>query len=300
MNVEAVAEEIEARGYALIPGFLSAGELEQAVAAIEEYFPDPEAGAADAVDVGAFKHAVPFPFASNALNRLPLDPRVIAVAERLLSTRDILLTSSYVQAKYGTAYGETKDQSLHNDTWAVNSLLPPRTDGVYRRLFGIVYLTDVTAGTAPTYVAGRAGDLGVPLITSERRATYSSAAYPGLYERERPVEAPKGSLLLFTGDLVHRGSAYRDRYGRRLALFFNLHSAAARWTGKHLWALLPSSPGWATFQELISELTPEQRQLLGFPEPGDPYWTADTVRRLCELYPGIDVTPYEPAVREPA
>jgi len=300
MDVETVTKEIGERGFALIPDFLAGERLDRAVADIAEYFPDPEDGAVDAAGVGALKHAVPFPFTSNALNRLPLDPQVIDVAGRLTGTRDILLTSAFVQAKYGTAYGATTDQSLHNDAWAVNSLLPPRTDGAYQRLFGIVYLTDVTAGTAPTYVAGRADDLGVPLITSQDRATYSESEYPALYDRERPVEAPKGSLLLFTGDLVHRGSAYRDRYGRRLALFFNLHSAAARWTGKHLWAMMPASPGWGTFQELIVGLAPHQRQVLGFPEPGDPYWPADTARRLAELYPGIDTTPYEPTERERA
>ncbi|MBZ9644375.1 phytanoyl-CoA dioxygenase family protein [Streptomyces sp. PSKA30] len=300
MDVAAVAAEIAERGFALIPGFLTGADLDRAVAGIEDYFPDPEGDTDGSVDIDGFKHAVPFPFAGNALNRLPLDARVIDVAERLLDTEDLLLTSSFVQAKYGTAYGETHDQSLHNDTWAVNSLLPPRTDGAYQRLFGIVYLTDVTADTAPTYVAGRAGDLGVPLITSVRKATYSSTEYPALYERERPVEAPKGSLLLFTGDLVHRGSAYRARHGRRLALFFNIHGAAARWTGKHLWAMLPASPAWGTFQELMVELSPKQRQLLGFPEAGDPYWTADTIGRLTELYPGIDVTPYVAAVRASA
>ncbi|WP_409475041.1 phytanoyl-CoA dioxygenase family protein [Streptomyces sp. HC307] len=223
MDVSAVAAETAERGFALVPGFLTGAHLDQAVAGIEEYFPDPEGDTDGFVDVDAFKHAVPFPFSSNALNRLPLDPRVIDVAELLLGTEDLLLTSSFAQAKYGTAYGGTHDQSLHNDTWAVNSLLPPRTDGAYQRLFGIVYLTDVTADTAPTYVAGRADDLGVPLITSVRKATYSSTEYPALYERERPVEAAKGSLLLFTGDLVHRGSAYRARHGRRLALFFNIH-----------------------------------------------------------------------------
>jgi len=300
VNVEAVCGKIEEKGFALVPGFLTGEALQQAVAGIEEYFPDPENSEAEATSVEALKHAVPFPFTSNALSRVPLDEQVIRVAERLMGTHDTLLTSCFVQAKYGTAYGETKDQSLHNDTWAVNSLLPPRTDGAYQRLFGIVYLTDVSAGTAPTYVAGRAGDLGVPLITAERRATYSRTEYPALYDRERPVEASKGSLLLFTGDLVHRGSAYLNQYGRRLALFFNLHSGAARWTGKHQWAMMPASPGWPAFQELMAQLSVRQRQVLGFPEPGDPYWTADTVRRLTELYPGVDARPYEPAGQDQA
>ncbi|MEV6850728.1 phytanoyl-CoA dioxygenase family protein [Actinoplanes sp. NPDC051411] len=295
MNEEAVAKEIAENGWCLVPDFLTGADLDAATAAMEAYFPDPEGGEVDAEEIGRLKHAVPFPFTSNALNRVGLDPRVLAVAGHLLGTADLRLTSSFIQAKYGTAYGESRDQTLHNDAWAASSLLHPRTDGLYQRLFGILYLTDVTTDTAPTYVVDRVDHLGLPLITSTGKASYEKDQYPELYERERPVPAARGSLLLFVGDIVHRGSAYRAETGRRLACFFNIHAAAARWTDKHLWSLRPASPNWPVFRDLMVELAPEQRHLLGFPPPGDQYWTPETIRHLGELYPGIDVTPYRAA-----
>jgi hypothetical protein len=35
-----------------------------------------------------------------------------------------------------------------------------------------------------------------------------------------------------------------------------------------------------------------QRDLFGFPRPGDPYWNDDTLAGVAERYPGIDLTPY--------
>ncbi|MFJ9590010.1 phytanoyl-CoA dioxygenase family protein [Streptomyces acidicola] len=294
MDAKDIAAELATKGYALVPDFLTGEALTEAVAAIETYFPDPESGDRTAEDVAALKHAVPFPFTSNALNRHPLDPRVVDVAEKLLGTTDLRLTSAFIQAKYGTAYGGTKDQRLHNDAWAVNSLVYPRADGVYQRVYGILYLTDVSQDTAPTYVVDRAARLGVPLLTPEGTGAYDKESYPELYERERPIVAGKGSLLLFVGDTVHRGSAYHERLGRRLALFFNIHGAQARWTDKHLWSLRPAHPDWGTFRDLMTELEPRQRHLLGFPPPGDAYWTEDTIKHLSQMYPGIDAEPYMP------
>ncbi|MFJ2775126.1 MULTISPECIES: phytanoyl-CoA dioxygenase family protein [unclassified Kitasatospora] len=295
LDTAAIAKEIAANGYALVPDFVTGQALTDAVAAMETYFPDPEDGRTTAEEVAALKHAVPFPFSANALNRLSLDPRVIEVAEHLLGDPDLRLTSSFIQAKYGTAYGPSIDQTLHNDAWAASSLLPPRADGVYQRLFGIVYLTDVTVDTGPTYVVARAEQLGVPLLTATGKASYEKETYPELYERQRPIEAKRGSVLLFVGDIVHRGAGYQGTHGRRLALFFNIHAAVARWTDKHLWSMRPASPGWDTFREFMVELSPRQRHLLGFPPPGDGYWTEQSLERVAELYPGIDTAPYVPA-----
>ncbi len=213
------ADTLAADGYVVLPDFVQGAALEAAIAAMDSYFPVPDSTAVTVDE--KLNHAIPFPFASNDLNRLVLDGRMLDIADRFLDHADLRLTSAFVQAKYGTRNGESRDQKLHNDAWSANSLVFPRTDGAYRRLFGILYLTDVTRGTAPTYIVGRVSDVGVPLMTSAKQATYDEGEFPDLYVRQRPIEAKKGSLLLFAGDLVHRGSAFTDEDGRRLALFFN-------------------------------------------------------------------------------
>ena len=39
-------------------------------------------------------------------------------------------------------------------------------------------------------------------------------------------------------------------------------------------------------------MSPVQRGVLGFPLPGDPYWTADTVQAVGQRYPGMDMVAY--------
>ena len=293
MDAAAVAARIADTGFTVIPDFLTGVELDRATAALDNYFPDPDASNNSSLDVASLKHAVPFPLSDNVLNQVPIDPRVLEVASHLLGTHDLRLTSAFTQAKYGTDFGETHDQSLHNDAWSVNSLVPPRVDGPYQRFFGILYLTDVTEETAPTYVVGRAAAVNAPLMTASGKAAYDRSEFESLYKMERPVLASRGSLLLFVGDIVHRGSAYAAARGRRLAFFFNLHSPAAGWTDKHIWSSRPAAPNWEILATLLAQASPEQRSVLGFPSPDDPYWTEDTVCRVKELYPGMDVGPYE-------
>jgi hypothetical protein len=64
MDPKSIAAELATKGHALVPDFLTGDALTEAVAAIETYFPDPESGDCSADDVGALKHAVPFPFTS--------------------------------------------------------------------------------------------------------------------------------------------------------------------------------------------------------------------------------------------
>ena len=43
----------------------------------------------------------------------------------------------------------------------------------------------------------------------------------------------------------------------------------------------------------LEELSVEQRAVLGFPEPGDPYWTEETVDSVGQRYAGMDMSPYQ-------
>ncbi|WP_406513783.1 hypothetical protein OG851_38760 [Streptomyces sp. NBC_00161] len=99
-------------------------------------------------------------------------------------------------------------------------------------MYGILYLTDVTVDTAPTYVVDRAAHLGLPLPTDARKGSYDKAEHPG--------------------------------------------------------------PNWNTLHELMVELDPRQRHLLGFPPPGDDHWTDKTIGHLERMCPGIDSKPYLP------
>ena len=40
------------------------------------------------------------------------------------------------------------------------------------------------------------------------------------------------------------------------------------------------------------KMTPRQRDLFGWPPPGDPYWNDQTLSDVALRYPGIDLSPY--------
>ena len=42
----------------------------------------------------------------------------------------------------------------------------------------------------------------------------------------------------------------------------------------------------------MEQATSRQLQLFGFPPPGHPYWTADTIAQLQLRYPGLDTSPW--------
>ena len=46
---------------------------------------------------------------------------------------------------------------------------------------------------------------------------------------------------------------------------------------------------WAKF---IPQCTVRQRDLFGWPRPGDPYWDEATLAGVAARYPGIDLEPY--------
>jgi hypothetical protein len=49
---------------------------------------------------------------------------------------------------------------------------------------------------------------------------------------------------------------------------------------------------WARF---IPQCSVRERDLFGFPRPGDPYWCEDALTGVAARYPGIDLTPYREA-----
>ena len=54
----------------------------------------------------------------------------------------------------------------------------------------------------------------------------------------------------------------------------------------------PGAPELARLVHAVAKMSPRQRQLLGFPATGDPYWTPATVQAVAARYAGLDPSPY--------
>jgi hypothetical protein len=51
---------------------------------------------------------------------------------------------------------------------------------------------------------------------------------------------------------------------------------------------------WGLANRFMAEATPRQRELVGFPPPGDPLWTP-FIEGMAARYPGFDPEPYHQA-----
>jgi hypothetical protein len=47
----------------------------------------------------------------------------------------------------------------------------------------------------------------------------------------------------------------------------------------------------------MEEATVRQLTVLGFPEPGHPYWSAETLHGVGARYPSLDMTPWTQSVK---
>ena len=43
--------------------------------------------------------------------------------------------------------------------------------------------------------------------------------------------------------------------------------------------------------------SPRQLELFGFPPPGNPFWTPETLAAIVQCYPNLDLTPWRDAQR---
>jgi hypothetical protein len=227
-----------------------------------------------------------FPFADSFLNDLVVHPDVVSFAERALETKELMLSHSLLWAKYS---GNDHDQELHAD-FGNNTLAYPRGDGGFRHLKIILYLTDVTKDNGPTFVVPKDGSLTEPVRTGR----WSRDLYPDLYQREIAATCSAGSMLAYDTSVLHRGSAIVGDDTGRLTLMVGFRRAGYEWMGHHHnFAWSGNDPGFARWLE---GATPRQRELLGFPAPGHPYWTKETIAGTAARYPAMDVSPYEAAL----
>ncbi len=279
-------------GYTLVRGFLTPAELSAARENLLRYFPTAEELAAtpqryaSMLEEAEFQQ-VEFPFAGDALNNVATHPRIIEFVERLLGTREVLLSQSAIWAKYaGTGQFE---QPIHLD-FEGNTLVYPRDDGIYRQVNFILYYTDVTQEMGPTCVVPREQTRDSSLWPPFR----PRKKYPALYKLEKPILAQAGDMLVFGMRTFHRASEIEAESGVRFSQHLVYRGAACTFSGYHQWSRFGEKPELHRF---IEQAAPRQREAIGFPVPGDPYWTQETLQGVAERYPGMDMTPYRQAVR---
>jgi len=274
-------------GYVLVPGFLGGGELEAARENLLRYYPSAEELERTPERYGGIMEEADqlqneFPFAGEALNDVSTHPALIEFVERLLGSEDVLLSQSAIWAKYAGT-GADFEQGLHLD-YQGNTLVTPRDDGAYRQVNMILYYTDVSMDMGPTYVVSQEKSGAVWPAFRTRKGD------PGLYKQERPVLALAGDLLIFSMRTWHRASAITAEKGVRFSHHLVWRDGRFAFQGYHQWSSKGENP---LLRDFLCRATPRQRQALGFPKVGDPYWNKQTVAEVRKRYPGMELSPYE-------
>lgn len=72
-------------------------------------------------------------------------------------------------------------------------------------------------------------------------------------------------------------------------MHLNYRPAAAEWAQRHAWADRSHNSHWYKF---VEQADARQLELFGFPPPGHPYWTPETLAGVAQRYPGLDMTPW--------
>jgi hypothetical protein len=119
--------------------------------------------------------------------------------------------------------------------------------------------------------------------------------YASIYEQEVSASGPAGSVLAYRPDVYHRGTSLIAEGAARFLLHVAYKPVATDWLGYHAWPFHAEGAAWNRFMRYARV---RQLKVLGFPEPGHPYWTEETLRGVAARYPRLDMTPWQQAAAD--
>ncbi|MFC4065949.1 phytanoyl-CoA dioxygenase family protein [Actinoplanes subglobosus] len=286
-------------GFVILPGFLPAEDLAPAVQELDLMFPTAD-GFHDGTDprrerfVGdEFAGIDTFPFASTRISLLAVHQRVLELAEALLDA-DVHLYGAEAWAKYTGACDY--DQDLHRDYLNHTILVPSTTPGC-RQVEMFVFLHDVPEELGPPHLVSRRHTVDFPavpnwLLRPGRESTFrfDTPADPSLYAAEVSGAGPAGTVIAFDPGTFHRGTQLTAPRGARYSMQLCFRPTGMEWGHRVGWAVKSFTTEWTEF---VSRATPRQLQTLGFPPPGHPYWTPETLAGTALRYPDLDLRPWQ-------
>jgi hypothetical protein len=224
-----------------------------------------------------------FPFKSTRLNKLVVHDVMIDLATELLGTEDVRLYLALASAKY-PHQSSGYNQLLHTD-YPNHSVVVPRGDGGYGHLETFIYLNDVSARNGATRLVSRTMTDAI----SVEQHTLNLADFGHLYDDPGEAAGPAGSVVAYGPDVYHRSVDVTEPGQARFMLHVAYKPAGLDWIGYQAWPIKGFSVEWHKF---VRQASVRQLTVLGFPKPGDPYWTEATLSGVAARYPGLDVTPW--------
>ncbi|MEY2418444.1 MAG: hypothetical protein QOG90_1124 [Actinomycetota bacterium] len=290
-------------GFAVIPEYLSTDELAGGQAGLPQLFPTADEFHDD-VDPARnkrfrdeFAGITNFPFDSVELSLLAVHPRLITLAEELLGTDDLRVYSIEAWAKYTGA--AAYEQEHHRD-YLGHSVVVPDPNRPPAQVEMFVYLSDVTPEHAPPSFVALEHTRHLPSLPNwlprdrvrddgEHPTWVSHDLWPELYAREVSGTGRAGTVVAYRIETFHRATDLTARRGARYTLHVNFRRTDAEWINRRAWPLSGDSAAWDAF---VARASVRQLVVFGFPPPGHPYWTGETLAGTALRYPGFDPDPW--------
>lgn len=313
------------RGFTLVDDLLPRVLVQKLAESALRRFPRPESH--DAQRLNDFGDGMTFPDQDSTFNELTLHPRLLEAAAQLLGVpeQELRLTQSDLWPKYGRVAGDrgdydNQDQRIHVD-YPNHTLTHPPPWNDPEAVEVVVYLCDQHDVGGATAVVPREGSddtayrwpiidapgIGdIPWINDRARTeAWFGEHRPDiadfrshLYQREIYTDYTTGSVLLYRHDTWHRGTPLQS--GKmRLAQNLTFRKVNADWI-----STLHAGWAWAMYksdqrmERIIANSSTDQRAVLGFPPPGDTYWTTEKIDACEARYGsfGFDPNPYRDAL----
>ncbi|MGD0380184.1 MAG: phytanoyl-CoA dioxygenase family protein [Acidimicrobiales bacterium] len=282
-------------GWCVLEGAVPKEDLVAAQIAVAKLFPGVEemAGAEPGSDLDRWRTwDAPwpeFPFRSRSLNGIVLGDVLMDLAQDLLGADDIRLYLAIVTAKYAGQPSEY-NQLLHTD-FPNHTLTVPRPEPGYHQMETFIYLSDVGPDNGATRFVSRRRTRDIPV----EQHTLNFEDYEDLYRDPGDASAPAGSIVVYRPDVYHRSVDFTDQTQARFMLHVSFKPATMEWGGYQAWPFRGFSVEWHNF---VQQASPRQLTALGFPAPGHPFWTEQTLAGVAGRYPGLDLAPWRAAHTE--
>lgn len=245
-----------------------------------------------------------FPTSVELLDRLIENEDYLDLFEQLLGDKPVY-NNGHLFVRSGPTdkrHPEHPWQGYHIDH-DTNTFLPPHEDGLGRfdYINSGVYLHDVDLDGAPMHVIpGSHRQIAGLLLRLIEEGNWSGRN--GIsdirpikeFASPAPTSGPKGAALFYSSYLVHAAVPFQNK--RKQRSFWTLSLARA---DTHAFIKFSNLYHYSDRKFSIPFFTkakPRTRSVFGWPEPGNAYYTPETLRLLQHWFPGINLTPYREAL----
>jgi hypothetical protein len=250
-----------------------------------------------------------FPTGVPVLDKLIENPDYLDAMEQLLDTQDLHFCNAHLFVRAGPndkRHFAHPWQGFHADH-DTNTFLPPREPvGQYDTLATTILLHDIDPDGAPIMmIPGSHVDLAKNAVEYVRAGWMTSTNF--LHDirnfksydpnKFRSTVGKKGSVLFYSSYTVHAAIPFQNRTVQRSLWTLSMGRRSNQpWTG-----FVPPSYRYGEREHFVpfwQTTTPRVRSLFGWPKPGHPYYTRNTLELLHGTFPKVDLEPYYAALSD--